>query len=115
MYGPPICLNCNSNAEQRKRGLCKSCYQRKNVRLKFPAMKLGRPRKHVVEREAIAGAVNSEDFDTEKVLPDDDSSTDAVPGSEAKMRVMEDRAARGRCVFHPGDLTFALMKCLELD
>lgn len=42
LYGPPICLNCNSNADKGRRGLCQRCHRRKNIRLRFPSMKLGR-------------------------------------------------------------------------
>lgn len=36
-------------------------------------------------------------------LPAPDEATDAEPGSEDKIRVMMDRANRGRRLHHPGD------------
>jgi hypothetical protein len=44
-----------------------------------------------------------EDEPAETDLPLDDNPTDALPGTNKKIKVMKDRAARKRAIFHPKD------------
>jgi hypothetical protein len=60
--------------------LCRPCYLQKSIRRQYKTSTYREKRKR---------------------LPD--HPTDAVPGSPEKIRVMADRVAAGRQIFHPAD------------
>ncbi len=80
------CLHCRRPG-QYCRGLCLTCFQSDTIRDLFPKLRSNRR----------GVGVGNDD------MPVDDAPTEAWPGSEEKIKVMEDRAARGRAIFHPGD------------
>ena len=77
------CKHCREWKEPRRRGLCADCYRNQNIRKHYP------PAYYREELPAYFG---------EPLTP-----TDAAPGSEAKIRVMAERAAMGLGIFHPRD------------
>lgn len=87
-----LCVCCRMRPASRPRGLCWGCYNRPGVREACsPASKYG-------NRGIGNGNCRGK-------LPD--APTNAVPGSEAKLRVLEERAARGERLDHPDDRRFA--------
>ena len=82
-----LCRHCQKAKANRPRGLCWSCYYAPGVRAKYPSTsKYG----HRGPGLDVSGMV----------LPD---PTDALPGTPAKVRVLEERAAHGQCLWHPLD------------
>lgn len=82
------CIHCR-RCKIRYRGLCWGCG-------KNPALFDLYPRKlSVLSRHEPHGPVPK--------MPE--NPTDARPGSEQKIQVMNQRFARGEAVFHPDDLT----------
>ena len=80
-----LCRNCQRVSASRRRGLCWSCYHAPGVREKFPSTsKMG--------RRGVGYRGN--------ILPE---PTDAPPGTEAKVRVLEERARLGQALWHPLD------------
>ena len=80
-----ICLHCGAGRKSSRAGLCLPCFRVKEIRERYQAQ-------HVW------------DLRPPTQLP---SPTDTYPGSEARIRVLEDRLDKGLILFHPGDLTLA--------
>lgn len=78
-----VCQHCGRLTRRRK--LCWSCSQKRSVRLA-----------HTPTCRHTGHGLNARGK-----LPD--QPTDAVPGSEDKLRVLEQRAARGERLDHPDD------------
>src|SRR5687768_9146829 len=83
-----ICQHCRKVLANRPRGLCWSCYYTPGVREKFPS----------TSKFARRGVG---DFNGRIRLPE--TATDAEPGSEEKLRILEERARLGLSLFHPDD------------
>jgi len=83
-----ICRHCQKVKANRPRGLCWSCYYTPGVREKFPS----------TSKFARRGV---SDFNGKIRLPA--TPTDAEPGSEEKLRILEERARLGLSLFHPED------------
>ncbi len=81
-----ICQHCNIGKVNRPFGLCWRCYCRGGV------------------RELYGAPMQSSDFNG-SASPSE--PTDAMPGSEAKVAVLIERARCRQQLFHPADLTFA--------
>lgn len=88
---PPalICRHCRVNKVGRPRGLCWSCYYKPGVRELYPSN----------SKYAYRGAGNNRGHD--QPLPA--SPTSALPGTEAKIQVLMQRAANGESLWHPDD------------
>jgi len=82
------CKNCKRCATAPKRGLCHKCYQTPGIRDKFP------PDENSLCRGIADRCGNQK-------LPA--APTIAWPGTEAKVRVLMERAMRGEQLFHPMD------------
>ena len=82
------CRHCNKAKANRARRLCWSCYYRPGVRDLYP------PTVHKCFREGYGNGA------TGRELPE---PTDAPVGSDAKVRVLAERARRGLCLWHPDD------------
>jgi len=85
------CQHCNELPVSRPRRLCWSCYYTPGVREKYPSTsKFGR-----------RGLGN---FNGTPRLPT--FATSALPGTDAKLAVLEERARLGLNLWHPDDATF---------
>ena len=81
-----ICEHCGNRRVTMPRGLCRSCYDTPCIKRLYPCVRLA-------FRGLGLAAPHSQ-----PALP-----TSALPGSEAKIRVLEERALRGETLHHPGD------------
>ncbi len=92
----PFCRHCRSRPAHRPRGLCWECYYVPSIRQAHARLD-GRT-------SSIALKVNDYGGEVSRVLPVPVSS---VPGTEAKIRALEERAANRQQLFHEDDLHFA--------
>lgn len=90
----PWCKHCGKVGLTRSRGLCYACYQNYEIRKQY-------------------GSYTKVPFGSEfnldsrsRPLPLPDQPTEAVPGSEQKVAIMEQRLQSGRSIFHPHDYTW---------
>ena len=83
-----MCRNCQKTKSNRPRGLCWTCYYTPGVRELFPS----------TSKFARRGVGN---FNGNAPLPD--QPTEASPGSEAKILILMERAAKRQALFHPRD------------
>lgn len=83
------CVHCHKGARSRPRNLCWPCYYNPAVRCLYG------PRSTDGRRGVGNGYGGYR-------LPD--APTDARPGTEAKVAVLERRAEVGVALWHPGDL-----------
>jgi hypothetical protein len=88
----PACRHCQEPCKAHRRGLCRHCYQQKDIRRRYPP--IGR----AGEAGAKAAAANGA-----RALPE--TATASRPGSEARIEVLQSRALQGVTLRHPGDLT----------
>ena len=84
----PMCRHCQKVRSNRPRGLCWTCYYTPGVRELYPS----------TSKFARRGVGN---FCGTAPLPD--SATDAGPGTEEKILILMERAAKRQALFHPGD------------
>ncbi len=82
-----LCQHCRRKFANRAHQLCHTCYYTPEIRAKYPSTS-----KH---------APHEGDFNGRTCLPA--HPTTALPGSDAKMTVMEERVRQGTCLFHPRD------------
>jgi len=82
-----MCRHCQRVKSNRPRGLCWSCYYTPGVREKFPSTSK-------FARRGIS------DFNGRARLPE---PTNALPGTEEKVRVLEQRAQLGQALWHALD------------
>ena len=83
-----FCRHCGQARVNRPRGLCWSCYYKPGVRDLYPS----------TSKFARRGVC---DFNGRCVLPP--APTDALPGTEDKVRVLEERARMRQSLWHPED------------
>ena len=79
------CLNCQVFAGIRSRGLCKACYENKEIWMKFAPK---------TNRESGYAFIKVNDIDFHTSNP---------PGSEEKMRILQHRASQNMNLFSPLD------------
>ena len=84
------CRHCTRRKATRARGLCYTCSIDPAIRAQHP---------HSGSKTARRG-IGHDAKGRQPATP-----TDAPPGSEEKLAVMIDRAARGESCFHPDDAT----------
>jgi hypothetical protein len=84
----PMCRHCQKVRSNRPRGLCWTCYYTPGVRDLYPS----------TSKFARRGVGN---FCGTAPLPD--AATDAVPGTEEKILILMERAAKRQALFHPAD------------
>ena len=94
-----LCRHCQKVKPNRPRGLCWSCYYTPGVRDQYPS----------TSKFARRGVGN---FCGTAPLPE--AATDAAPGTEAKIMILMERAAKRQALFHPDDSTDAVAPVLEL-
>jgi hypothetical protein len=82
-----LCRHCQVVKSNRPRGLCWSCYYTPGVREKYPS----------TSKFARRGVGNG---NKGHEMPE---PTSALPGTPEKVRVLEERARRGQCLWHPLD------------
>src|SRR2546423_7813948 len=82
------CRHCGRDRVNRPRGLCWTCYYTPGVRERYPS----------TSKFARRGVGN---FCGAAPLPE--FATDAMPGSEEKILILMERAARREALFHPDD------------
>lgn len=87
--GRSWCLHCTEMMACKPRGLCDGCYKRSGVKFGYPVSSSKMARRCLPDR---AG---------EAPLPAE--PTTAPVGSEARFRVLEERAERGERLDHPKD------------
>jgi hypothetical protein len=86
-----MCRHCGRTPANRPRGLCWTCYYTPGVRQQYPSTsKFARRGIH--------------DFNGRVELPR--TPTRAMPGTEEKIAVLEERARLGLCLWHPKDAPF---------
>ena len=85
------CRHCGKARVNRPRGLCWSCYYRPGVRDLYPS----------TSKFARRGV---RDFNGRVALPP--MPTKAMPGTPAKVAVLEERARLGQALWHPLDARF---------
>lgn len=83
-----ICKHCGKNKVNRPRGLCWSCYYTPGVKDQHPS----------TSKYARRGRGNLTGDAPMPLAP-----TLATPGSEEKIRVLEERVRRGESLWHPSD------------
>lgn len=82
-----MCLHCLQRAASRPRGLCAACYYDIGIRRCYPI--------RLINHKPFAGRPCGA-----AVTPE---PTNAAPGSEEKIRVLQERATRGQDLWHPLD------------
>jgi hypothetical protein len=85
----PTCRHCRKRNVNRPRGLCWGCYYRPGLRDLYPS----------TSKYARRGIGN-----LTGIRPMPATPTRMVPGSEAKIAILAERASRGESLHHPGDL-----------
>lgn len=83
-----VCRHCNERKANRPRGLCWTCYH-SDAREKYSVSE------HLGANRGISLGNRTPG------LPE--TPTDVAPGSDEKVRVLEERAAAGVALWHPGD------------
>lgn len=83
-----MCRHCNAKFSIRPRGLCWVCYYKAGVRDLYPP----------TSKFARRGVGN---FCGNRPLPE--THTCAAPGSEEKILILMERAAKSQSLFHPQD------------
>lgn len=86
-----VCRHCGTGKVNRPRGLCRTCYYTNGVREMYPRAKFGN---HVHDTRG-----------RDRGLAE---PTDAMPGSPAKLAVLEQRATAGQRLWHPLDARLSL-------
>lgn len=82
------CLNCRQPRSIDRRGLCKRCYSQASIRSKYPR-----------GMRADSGGRGGNNL----IPPIPEDPTDAQPGSNEKMIVMQERIEAGFRPHHPMD------------
>lgn len=127
---PAICVNCGRNKYLKARGLCGRCYEKKEIRDKYPPIKMGkvdrpglclacqlRPPERARglcqncyytpeirdQHPLIPNAYRRHEVEIEPSGTLPESPTTAAPGTEEKLLVLAERASRGEYLFHPDD------------
>lgn len=95
-----LCRHCLKTKSNRPRGLCWSCYYTPGVRDLYPS----------TSKFAHRGVGN---FNGNTPLPE--RPTVELPGSEAKVLVLMERAAKRQSLFHPQDVTLAGVPATHLE
>lgn len=90
-----LCRHCQKNRPNRPRGLCWSCYYTPGVLEQYPS----------TSKFARRGIDGNDNNRGNRPLP---KPCRAIPGSEAKVAVLEERARRGLSLFHPADRPLTL-------
>jgi hypothetical protein len=88
---PACCRHCGRAKVNRPRGLCWTCYYRPGVKDRYPS-------ESKFARRGLGNNVQE--------LPLPASPTTAVPGSPAKLAVMQERAKAGVALWHPADAEY---------
>ncbi len=83
------CQHCRTRARSRPRGLCKACFEDLRIRFLYPAQR---------------GMRSASDTYRQGDIPEE--PTQEQPGTEAKLMVMKERAARGEQLGRLGDFNF---------
>lgn len=86
-----ICRHCRKSSVNRPRGLCWSCYYHPGVKELYPS----------TSKYARRGVGN---FAGAAPLPP--NPTTAIPGTPAKVAVLEQRAKLGQALYHPADARY---------
>ena len=81
------CRHCQRRRANRPRGLCWTCYHAPGVREQFPSTS-----------KFTRRGVGHQCLGQEMPAP-----TSALPGTEAKVAILEERARLGQCLWHPQD------------
>ncbi len=89
-FGEP-CRHCKKRTATRPRGLCWVCFSTKGVRDQYPS-----PTGDAMQAAAVKKGTRK----VERLLPE---PTDAPPGSEEKIRVLQERWRLGQQLKHPDD------------
>jgi hypothetical protein len=93
-----MCRHCANAVVSRPRGLCWACFHTPGVKQHYPPVFRTRTGK-VYDMPEVC------DFVGDAPLPE---RTDTLPGTEERLRVFEDRAARRLALFHPDDPAIAM-------
>lgn len=102
-----VCLYCEKpGAKVIFRGLCTACYSRPKIRAMFPlepgAIDPKKRNPPVYRPNRVEECIRIHLSRSEE-LPLPDEATDAIPGSDAKVAILEERARKGEALFHPSD------------
>ncbi len=83
------CRHCSQLRTLHRRGLCRSCYARPEIRVLYPRLKADQDKGGMPD---LTGG-----------RPHPAEPTDALPGSPEKVDVLAERASRGEVLWHPDD------------
>lgn len=86
---PSHCRHCDRHCRHHARGLCRGCFDRREVRKLYRVLK-GR-------------AGSCKPYDPEGEMPAAGEATEALPGTDEKLRVLAERLAAGVGLHHPAD------------
>jgi hypothetical protein len=86
---PSPCRHCHKNRAHHRRGLCRSCYAKPEIRALYPRLKNDQDKGGLPDRTGYR--------------PAPANSTDALPGSAAKVAILAERAAHAEALWHRGD------------
>lgn len=89
----PLCRHCRTKHVSRPRGLCSGCYYQPGVPQQYPSTSIY-ARIGIHARRTGVQSVPTE-------------PTEAEPGSEEKIQILEARAERGERLHHPDDRRIA--------
>lgn len=87
-----VCQHCQEARKLMRRNLCKRCYMDRKIRYRYRS--IPGPRRP----ETAPGVVLPSSYR----MPG--TPTQAVPGSEEKIMILQERASRRESLFHPQDL-----------
>jgi hypothetical protein len=100
MNAPP-CRHCQKNTATHGRGLCLRCSTTPGVRELYPAGNTRAGRAERAAMKAVRGAERGLGLGNRKRKLG--KPTTALPGTPAKVRVLQLRARAGNVLFHPQD------------
>lgn len=92
-----ICGYCKKDSVLYCRSLCRRCYDDQKIREEFQVSS-----KKGSKARMLGAFKNGETYTSSPNLREPEP-TDAMPGSEEKIRIMEYRAANGFSIFSPND------------
>lgn len=98
------CHHCQQKPGHRARGLCHGCYHNPVIRSLYPISKSVHMSRGTGQKSA-RGMASMKGRPTDKSgVPLPAEPTDAIPGSEEKIKILTERARLGLAIHHPGDL-----------
>lgn len=90
-----MCIHCHKRLITRPRQLCRGCYYSPGLRERYPPK--------IVNTDSRGSGIANK-----RTLPLPPEPTQTRPGSEERILVLQDRAAKGFQLWHPDDVVIDL-------